>query len=264
MNPAGIASHWKTIVEIGFLWYVIYMTLLFIKGTRAAQLLKGVIILLIIFLVSQRLDFEAVNWLLTRFFAISIIAFLIIFQPELRKALARLGQFGLSQEDIGVLDELSRAAILLSKRRIGALIAVERETSLKPYMENSTAIDAAVSKELILSILSPASPIHDGGLIIQSGRIAAAGCLFPFAGEGGVSHEIGTRHRAAMGLSEETDAVVIVVSEETGDISISVRGKLTKTIDEDDLNRVLKGIFSRPKRPRRKRFTFGTRQPEAS
>lgn len=256
MNLTNIASHWKIIVEIVFLWYVIYMTLLFIKGTRAAQLLKGIIILFIIFLLSQRLRFEAVNWLLTRFFAISIIAFLIIFQPELRKALARLGQFGLFQENVGVLDELSRAAILLSKKRVGALIAVERETSLKPYMENSTPIDAAVSKELVLSILVPSSPIHDGGIIIQAGRIAAAGCLFPFADEGGVSHGIGTRHRAAMGLSDETDAVVIVVSEETGDISISTGGKLTRTLDEDDLNRVLKGIFSRPKKARRKGISF--------
>ncbi len=248
MNLSYLTSHWKIVLEIGILWYVIYITLVFIKGTRAAQLLKGIVILVLIFIVSEHFEFEVINWVLTRFFAISIIAFLVIFQPELRKGLARLGQFGIFQENVGILGEVASAAILLSKRRSGALIAIEREGSLKPYTDTSTPIDAAVTKELIASIFSPASPIHDGGIVIQSGRIAAAGCLFPLGEGGGISHEIGTRHRAAMGLSEETDAVVVVVSEETGEVSISIGGKLTRSLDEADVEKVLKGIFSRPRR----------------
>jgi diadenylate cyclase len=247
-----LLSYWKIILELTILWYVIYIALVFIKGTRAAQLLKGLVILIIIFLASQQFEFEVINWVLTRFFAISIVAFLIIFQPELRKGLARLGQFGIFQENIEILNEVARAALLLSQKRMGAIIAIERESSLKPYTETSTLIDAAVTKELILAICSPTSPIHDGGIVIQSGRITAAGCLFPIGEGGGVSYAIGTRHRAAMSLSEETDAVVVVVSEETGSISISIGGKLTRNLDEDNIEKVLRDVFSRPRRGKRR------------
>src|SRR3989338_4771074 len=231
----GILSYLKILLEILILWYVVYVTLVFIKGTRAAQLLKGLIILVLIFLISQQFEFRVISWGLTRFFAISIIGLLIIFQPELRRALARLGQFGIFQENIEILNEVAEAALLLSSRRTGALVAIERESSLKPYADASTPVDAAVTKELILSIFTPASPIHDGGIIIQSGRIAAAGCLFPLSEAGGLPHRSGTRHRAAVGLSEETDAVVVVVSEETGAISIAIGGNLTRDLDRDNL-----------------------------
>ncbi len=243
----------KILIEIIILWYVIYITLLFIKGTRAAQLLKGLIILIIIFLISQQFEFRVINWMLTRFFGISIVALLVIFQPELRRALARLGQFGIFQENMEILNELSDAAILLSKQKIGALIAIEREGSLKPYTEGAIALDAIATKELILSIFGRASPIHDGGIVIQSGRVAAAGCLFPLS-ELEVSRSVGTRHRAAMGLTEETDAVVVVVSEETGGISVSIGGRLTRNLDDLNLPKILKGVFSRPAREERFKF----------
>ena len=243
----------KVLTEIIILWYVIYITLLFIKGTRAAQLLKGLIILIIAFLISQQFEFRVINWVLTRFFGISIVALLVIFQPELRRALARLGQFGIFQENMEILSELADASILLSGKKIGALIAIEREGSLKPYADSATVIDAFVTKELILSIFERASPIHDGGIVIQSGRIAAAGCLVPLS-DLEVSRSLGTRHRAAMGLTEETDAVVVVVSEETGDISVSIGGRLTKNLDSLDLLKVLKGVFSRPTKEERFKF----------
>jgi diadenylate cyclase len=256
--PVGQAILYsKILLEILILWYVIYITLVFIKGTHAAQLLKGLILLILVFVLSQQFKFEAINWVMTRFFAISIVAFLVIFQPELRKALARLGRFGIFHENIEILDEVAAAALLLSKQKIGAIIAIERETSLKPYIESSTLLDAAVSRELILSIFTPPSPIHDGGIVIQAGRIAAAGCLFPLGEGGGLSYEIGTRHKAAMGLSEETDAVVIVVSEETGAISMSIGGKLTRDLDKENFSKVLKGIFSKPRK--RAPFIFGRR-----
>lgn len=253
----------KILFEILILWYVIYITLLFIKGTRAAQLLKGLALLILMFILSQQLGFEAINWVLTRFFAISIIAFLIIFQPELRKALARLGQFGIFHETSEILNEITQAAALLSQERTGALIAIEREASLKAYLESSTIIDAAVSKELMLAIFKPSSPIHDGGVIIQSGRIAAAGCLFPLSEEGGMAYAIGTRHRAAMGLSEETDAVVVIVSEETGAISVSVGGKLTRDLNRDDLFKFLRGIFSKQHKASMFKFRKTDRQDPA-
>jgi len=238
-------ENWKSLVEIAVLWYVIYITILFIKGTRTAQLLKGLFFLFLVFIFSKHFGFEAISWLLTRLFALSVIALLVIFQPELRRGLARLGQFGFFQENIEMLEEVGKAAILLSKRKVGALIAIEREIGLKNYIETGTAVEARVSKEVLFSIFLRESPIHDGGVIIQGGRIVAAGCLFPLAQITQISKTLGTRHRAGLGLSEETDAVIVVVSEETGGISVAVNGHLAKNLTEANLIKFLKGIFYR-------------------
>ncbi len=244
----NIFPNWKVILEIAILWYVIYMILLFVKGTRTVQVLKGLTILIFIFVLSQVLGFRAISWVLTRIFALSVIALLVIFQPELRRGLARLGQLGVSQENIEMLEEIAKAAILLSKKKIGGLIAIEREIGLKNYIETGTAVDSEVSKEVIAAIFTPDSPLHDGGMVIQEGRVVAAGCLFPLAQTSHVPRSLGTRHRAAVGLSEETDAVVVVVSEETGGISISLGGKLTRDLSEENLAKVLKGMFYKPKK----------------
>ena len=242
-----ILHYWKIIPEILILWYAIYMTLLFVKGTRSEQLLKGLLIIVVIYIVTRQLGLEVVNWTITGLFPISVIALVVIFQPELRRALAQLGQFGISQENAGVIDEITRAAVSLSGKKTGALIVMEREAGLKSYAESGTPIDAAVTSYLIDSIFLTQSPLHDGAVMIQRGRLAAAGCVLPLPEEEkGFPRSLGMRHRAALGISAETDAVCVVVSEETGAISVADGGKLTRGLDEASLEKTLKGMISHP------------------
>ncbi len=245
----------KFLIEIAMLWFVFYMLLLFIKGTRALQVLKGIVMIVIVFLITKELGLETINWILTKLFTISVIAFLIIFHPELRRGLARIGQFGMFSSQQQTLDEIVKAALILSKKKIGALIAVEREIGLKPYIESGIRLDSHVTSELINTVFTPNTPLHDGGVIIQGSVIVAAGCLFPLTQNLHVSSALGTRHRAAMGLSEETDAIVVVVSEETGDISISINGRLTRHLDEKELGRAMSNIF-KAKKSKRSIFDF--------
>ncbi|HQP10998.1 MAG TPA: diadenylate cyclase, partial [Candidatus Omnitrophota bacterium] len=177
----------KPIIEVAILWAVFYHILVFFEGTRAFQVFKGIIYLLVAFLISQIFGLDTLNWLLTKFFAISIIALIIIFQQELRHGLARLGQqhffnFGLEESEIiAIIEELASAAYKLSRQKIGGLIAIERETKLKPYIESGMTIDAQISSELIQSVFNPQSPMHDGGIIMRGNRLAAVSCLFPLS-----------------------------------------------------------------------------------
>lgn len=242
-------------IELGILWFVFYMLLLFIKGTRAVQVIKGIIIIVLIFLVSKELRLETINQILAKLFTISVIAFVIIFQPELRRGLARIGQFGMFSGQQQALDEIVKAALILSKKKTGALMAIEREIGLRPYIESGIRLDSHVTSELLNTIFSPNTPLHDGGVIVQGSVVAAAGCLLPLTQNPHVSTALGTRHRAAIGLSEETDAICVVVSEETGDISIAVTGRLTRHLDEKEFGRVLNNIF-KPKRSKKSVFDF--------
>lgn len=247
-----ILPYWKIALEVAILWYAIYMVLLFVKGTRSVQLLKGLVILAVIVVISQQLRLEVISWALTKLFPISIIALVIIFQPELRRGLAQLGQFGLRQGDIEVIAEIGQAASGLSSKRIGALIVIEHEMGLKSYVETGTVVDAKVTAYLLESLFLPQSPLHDGAVIIQQGRLVAAGCVLPLPQEEGrtvnMPRSLGMRHRAAVGMSEETDAVCIAVSEETGTISIAVGGRLTHGLDHAALVKSLKDIFNKPER----------------
>ena len=236
----------KIAVEIAILWWVIYAVLLFIKGTRAAQLLKGLIVVALLFLLAEKLGLYAVSWLLTKLLALSVIGFLIIFQPEIRRGLARIGQFGVFTAREQVIDELVKAAVWLSGEKKGAIIAIEREVGLGPYMESGVHLDSRVNSELLVTIFMPSTPLHDGGVVIQLDRIAAAGCLFPLAQESQLARQLGTRHRAAVGLTEETDAVVVVISEETGAISLVVGGKLTRDLSKEALTKDLTNLLYRP------------------
>ena len=247
-------SYLKIIIEIIILWYVIYMMLVFIKGTRTEQLLKGIITIGVIFVIAQQLRLDAILWVMVRLFPLSVLALVIIFQPELRRGLARLGQFGVYQEEGGIIEEISRSAGHLSGKRVGALMAIEREVGLKNYIESGVSIDGKVTKELLISIFSSKASLHDGAVIVQQARIVAAGCLLPLTQETNISKSLGTRHRAAIGLSEETDAVCVVVSEETGSISVSMGGKLMHNLSEENLVKLLKEIFYNPNKSRRKRF----------
>ena len=247
-------SYLKIVIEIIILWYAIYMVLVFIKGTRTEQLFKGIVIIGAIFVVAQQLKLDAILWVMVRLFPLSVVALIIIFQPELRRGLARLGQFGIYQEDGGIIEEISRSAGHLSEKKIGALIVIEREVGLKNYIESGVPIDGRVTKELLISLVSTKAPLHDGAVIIEQGRIVAAGCLLPLTQEANISKSLGTRHRAAIGLSEETDAVCVVVSEETGSISISTGGKLMHNLSEENLMKILKETFYDSHKPRRKKF----------
>ena len=232
---------WKPVVEILILWFVIYHIMLFFEGTRAVQVLRGIVILLVVFFLFQKLNFQILDWLLTKLFGISVIAILIIFHPEIRQGLARLGQrnlFGtvLREEELELmLREICKAAETLSKDKVGALIVIEKNVPLSAYVESGVPVDGRVTSELIEAIFTPNNPLHDGGLIIQNGRIIAAGCLFPLTQNKDLSRIFGTRHRAAIGLSEETDAIVIIVSEERQDISLVYRNKLYKDLSSEEL-----------------------------
>ncbi len=242
----------RTIVEIVILWVAFYFLLLFIRGTRAMQLFKGLVVLFVIFVLTRFFELNVVNWIFTRLFAFSVIAFLVIFQPELRRALAQLGQnrlFTFLMREEQVIRELTESVTVLSKNRTGALIAIEQEADLRIYIGSGVSLDSRVSQELINTIFMPNSPLHDGGLIVSGDRLVAAGCLFPLTQNPRLSPSLGTRHRAALGLSEETDAVVIVVSEETGAVSLAANGKLVSRLDQEKLFETLKHLYQRTGRP---------------
>lgn len=259
---------WRPVLEIIVLWYVFYHLLVFIKGTPAVQVLRGLIFLIILFFISlfiaQQLNLAIISWILPKLFAVFLLSFLIIFRPELRRGLAQLGQgsvLGLFFREERIIDEIAEAVFLLAEKKIGAIIALEREIGLKPYIESGVPLDSKVNSELINTIFMPHTPLHDGGIIIEDGRIVAAGCLFPLTQNPKISKTLGTRHRAAVGLTDETDALVIVVSEETGLVSLAREGKLISDIDKDSLIRILNNVFGQPRRPRfRLRNLFSKRK----
>jgi len=239
----------KPLLEILILWAMIYQILVFFEGTRAFQVFKGIIYLIIAFFLFQLLGLDTLNWLLTKFFAISIIALVIIFQQELRHGLARLGQqhffnFGLEESEIvAIIDEITSATYKLSKQKIGCLLAIERETKLQAYIESGLTIDAQISSELIQSVFNTQSPIHDGGIITRGNRIVAVSCLFPLSDNPNFSKIIGTRHRAALGITEQTDTIVIMVSEETGEISAACDGRFIPIVNRERLVNILKDLL---------------------
>ncbi len=235
---------WIFFLEILILWFFFYLAFLFIRGSRTVQLLKGLIIIALLLVATQQLGLTTISWIITKIFPISVLAIVIIFQPELRRALTRLGEFGAFLKEEKVIDEIVKSATILSKKKIGALIAIERETGLRPFIESGVSIESKVTSELINTIFMPNTPLHDGGVIIQENTIAAAGCLFPLSQDQRLSKTMGTRHRAAIGLTEETDAVVVIVSEETGAISVSIAGKITRDLDKTTLLKILNNLFS--------------------
>jgi len=249
MSSSIMLIYWKTLLEIAILWFVIYQIMLFFEGTRAIQVVRGIAIILVAFFVFQRLGLTTLDWLFKNFFATSVIAVLIIFHPEIRSGLARLGQrhiftAQLRDEELDyMLREISRAAEGLSRDKIGALIAIEKIDPLNTFAENGVMIDSKVSSELIQAVFTPNNPLHDGGMIIQNGRILSAGCFFPLAQNQDLNRIFGTRHRAALGLSEEADALIIVVSEERRDISLVYHGKLYKDLSQEGLFTKTKEIF---------------------
>jgi diadenylate cyclase len=235
--------------EILIIYAVIYTFLRFMEGTRGEGILKGIALLMLMFpllltIIAERLDIMDRLLVIIRFFgAAAIPALVIIVQPELRRALVRLGQtrlFGafFKGDTEGTVEELVKAAFRMSRRKIGALIAIEREVGMKNYVEHGTQIDAVVTSELLSTVFFPGSDLHDGAVVVQKERVAAAGCLFPLSENPNIGSVLGTRHRAALGVTEETDAIVIVVSEETGIVSFVNRGQMER-VDVEQLRALL-------------------------
>jgi len=234
-------------IDVGIIAFVIYQIIDLIRGTRAVQMLIGLVVVFLAFLSSRYFDLYALNWILDNFLGSILLVIVIIFQDDIRRALTQVGtrpffgvESGLHGQD---LEEIIRAAVSLASKRIGALIVLQRDVGLNDFIEVGTRLDARVSKELITSIFQPLSPIHDGALIIHKGRIIAAGCFLPLTTNPHVSKTLGTRHRAAIGLTEETDAVVIVISEEEGAISMVREGRITRDLDAATLRSTLQRMF---------------------
>lgn len=225
----------------------IYWLLLLIRGTRAVQILVGLIVLIALSLASELFQLAALGMILERFLDFAVLIIVILFQNDIRRALARVGRgfFPSFAEgrDIAIVEEIVRAAGSLAQRRQGALIVLERDTNLSDMIEAGVGVDAKLSKELLLSIFHPSSPMHDGAVVIQEGRVVSAGCILPLTVRTDLPEGLGTRHRAAVGLTEETDALVVVVSEETSSISVVLGGEMLRGLDASRLRVVLREIL---------------------
>lgn len=239
---------WQDIADILIVAFIIYRVILLIRGTRAVQMLAGIGVLIILYFGARELEFMTLYWLLGTLLSSIFLIIIIVFQRDIRRALTQMGQaapFTRQPEDTDLnIGQLVSAARVLSNNKIGAIIVIEKETGLKDYLESSHAIDAILSHELLISIFRKESPLHDGGVVISKGRIHSARCVLPLTKNPYISKTLGTRHRAALGISEETDAVVIVVSEETGRISLVQHGAITTDLDQNTLRNRLNVIFT--------------------
>jgi diadenylate cyclase len=245
---------WQIAIQLVLIGAVIFWVVRFLQGTRGARMLKGIGIVLITLylighLVAQKLGLGQIDYLYGNFLVFAGFASIVVFQPELRRALMRLGDakiFGSWSREVGdEIEQLVESATFLSRRKIGGLVAIERDVALGGTAENGTKIDAELSADLLNTIFWPNSPLHDLGVVVSQGRIAYAGVQFPLAESGELERELGSRHRAAVGLSQESDAVILVVSEETGDISIAESGRLIRKLSPDALRGLLNELFGR-------------------
>lgn len=244
---------WRNVLDILAVWFILYQILLLIRGTRAFQMVIGVLVFLLVFFVSGWLKLYTLNWLITSFWSQIVLALLILFQPEIRKALARVGksplllgiQLGENSLDI---EEIVKSLQTLSRRGIGGIIVIERNTDLTEIVEVGVPLDAIISSELLVSLFLPYSPIHDGAVIIRKNRISTAGCFLPISLSPDLSRQYGTRHRAAIGITEETDAVALVVSEETSQISLVVAGRVAPQIDMILFRQTMARLFRKENR----------------
>jgi diadenylate cyclase len=235
------------VIDILLVAVLIYGFLRLIRGTRASMILTGVAVLVMAFYVARVAQLRTLNWLITTLLPYAVFALIVIFQSEIRRALARLGRtltfsaFASNESD--AYDDIVMAANLFSQNQTGALIILEREVGLRTFIESGIPLDARLSYDLLATIFRPSAPLHDGAVIVQKGRIAAAACFLPLSMDPVLSTQLGTRHRAGIGITEETDAVSIIVSEETGDISIAVGGKIERNIGADRLRERLSQLL---------------------
>jgi diadenylate cyclase len=241
--------NWNAAIDILIVSALIYNLLLLIRGTRAVQMALGVGFLAIFFYLTRWLHLEMIQWILTNILPYFVFGIIVLFAAEIRRALANIGKNPLIRQFsqspfVETYDEIVLAATTLASQRIGGLIVIERSIGLKNYIESGIAIDAALSYDLLVAIFSPGAPLHDGAVIIQKDRITAAACFLPLTVNPKLSKELGTRHRAAIGVTEESDAVVVVISEESGIISIVTGGQIERSLDGDSLRQRLEAIFT--------------------
>jgi diadenylate cyclase len=236
------------VLDIFLVAVLFYRLLILVKGTRSAQMYVGLLVIVLVGIAAREFDLIAVKWIADSLKTVWLIAFVIIFQPELRHALARFGRTKyfrsfLRGDTYGVLGEVVRGVETLAQRRHGALIVLERNVGLRNFVDTGTRLDAKVSAELLVTLFSPGSPLHDGAVIVREDNVVAASCILPLSANPRAAGALGTRHRAALGLSEESDAAIIVVSEESGAISVAFRGQMKRHLNEGELRSELVRIF---------------------
>ena len=232
----------RNVIDILLVWFVLYKLITIIKGTKAVQLLKGIFVILIVWFLTDIFGLDTLGWMMEQVLTFGFLAVIIIFQPELRRALEQLGRGRLfarsgtqeEEERKRLVAAMKKSVSYMAKRRIGALISIEKETGLSEYIETGTPLDAEITSELLINIFIPNTPLHDGAVIVQKNRIAAAGCYLPLSESPFIAKDLGTRHRAALGLSEDTDALTIVVSEETGAISLTAEGDILRNLSLEE------------------------------
>jgi diadenylate cyclase len=249
---------WWDLVDIAAVSLLIYEALKLIRGTRAVQMAAGSMLVVLLFYVSQLAPLQTLNWLIRNLLFYVAFAAIVIFQSDIRRALAHFGQapffryFNRQEAVDETIEEVVMAATLLAGQRIGAIIVIEREIGLRNYIESGIPLDATLTYDLLVTIFQTASPLHDGAVILQEGRVAAGACFLPLTVNPRLSRDLGTRHRAAIGLTEESDAAAVVVSEETGQIAIALNGEIERALTGDDLRERLRGLIAvRRRRVRR-------------
>ncbi len=238
-------------MDVLLVWFVFYKLITIIKGTKAVQLLKGIFVILFARILTEYLGLDTLKWMLDQVLMFGFLAIIILFQPEIRRALEQLGRgrlFARSQlqeeeERDRMIEAFNKSVSYMAKRRIGALISIERETGLSEYIETGTPLNSIVTSELLINIFIPNTPLHDGAVILQKNRIAAAGCYLPLSENPFISKELGTRHRAALGISEVTDAITVIVSEETGAISITANGDINRNLSMEEFEKQLRQVW---------------------
>lgn len=242
------------IVDILLVWFVLYKLIAIIKGTKAVQLLKGLFVIIIAWFLTKELGLKTMYWIMEQILTWGFLAVIIIFQPELRRALEQIGRGKLfsrgalqeEEERNRLVESVTKSVGYMAKRRIGALISIERETGLSEYIETGIPMHSDLTSELLINIFIPNTPLHDGAVIVQQQRIAAAACYLPLSESPFISKELGTRHRAALGLSEVTDAITVVVSEETGAVSITANGDLHRNLSTEEFETLLRKMWFGP------------------
>jgi len=257
----------RDLVDIALVAFITYRFLLLMRGTRGVQMTLGIIVLLLFYFLTRYYRLTAVQWLLSNVLTYIVFGVIVLYQNEIRRGLAGLGQtsfLGGRRRKIGKeeFEEIILAATTLASKKIGALIVVEKNIGLRNYSESGIALDAVLTYDLLVTIFSPNTPLHDGAVIVQQNRIIAAGCFLPLTLDPHLSKELGTRHRAAIGITEETDSVAVVVSEETGTISAAVSGKITRNLDGTSLRSLLRSAMEG--RTARTPESLKTRQEEVA
>ncbi len=238
---------WQDFIDILVVAYIIYRVILLIRGTRAVQMAAGLALITVIYFGARWLQLYTLHWLLGTILSSLFLLIIIIFQDDIRRALTQMGQtpfLRLRMKTFHTLEEVAKAVLSLSEKKTGALIVMERRVGLNDHIDSGTTIEGEVSKPLLEAIFHKESPLHDGAVIIQKGKLAVAGCVLPLSTSPYIDRELGTRHRAAIGIAEQTDALCVVVSEETGTISVAMDGKLTRYLDAGRLRRILHNAFS--------------------